>query len=105
MKRVLDGKAQWRLSGKLSKEGQGIWVRLFLRNIQSRHRGPDIFRGGLSSPRPAQMLILEGRLMQDGEGRVGVGGGDRGGGRVGLGWCLRWCGREGENANGKPMTQ
>lgn len=70
MKRVLDGKAQWRLSGKLSKEGQGIWVRLFLRNIQSRHRGPDIFRGGLSSPRPAQMLILEGRLMQDGEGRV-----------------------------------
>jgi len=82
------GRLSGRLSGKLSKEEQGIWVRLFLRNIQSRHRGPDIFRGGLSSPRPAQMLILEGMLMQDGEGRMGVGGwgwGGAGGGAGGRG--------------------
>lgn len=87
------GRLNGRLNGKLSKEGQGIWVMLFLRNIQSRQRGPDIFRGGLFSSHPAQMLILEGRLVQDGEGRVG------------LGWCWWWCRREGENANGKLMTQ
>lgn len=50
---------QW---GNLVEEEHGTWVGMFLRSLQSRHTGPDMFRGrALLSAPWRQRIILERR--------------------------------------------